>query len=60
MEESCLNAKNFLSSRTLLVPGSIEEFLKIYEKASPDTVIHTEKMLNPLFQDYTITYPDRF
>lgn len=56
MEEPCLNAKNFLSSRTLLVPGSIGEFINLYEKTSPDIIIRAEKLLNPMFQDYTITY----
>ena len=58
MDETYLNVKNFLSGKTILVPGSIDELLKLYHKAAPEIVFRVEKLMNPLLQDYTITYSE--
>ncbi|HPS59499.1 MAG TPA: hypothetical protein PK514_15470 [Spirochaetota bacterium] len=58
MEETYLNVKNFLSSKTMVVPDCIDEFLKLYNKAAPEMVFRVEKLINPMFQDYTLTFSE--
>lgn len=59
MDDTYLNVKNFLSQNTMLVPGSTGEFLKLYHMAAPEMVYRVEKLLNPLFQDYTVSFSEQ-
>lgn len=58
MEGTYLNVKNFLSKNTLIVPENTDEFLKLYNMASPELIFRVEKLMNPLFQDYTVSFSD--
>lgn len=56
MEDRYLNAKIFLSQETILIPSTTDEFIKLYHRASPENVFRVEKLISPVFQDYTITF----
>jgi hypothetical protein len=53
MNKNYMYADNFLSQKSMLVPASFEEFLILHDKASPEIVFHTKRILNPIFQGYS-------
>jgi hypothetical protein len=53
MKNNYMYADNFLSAKSMLVPASFEEFLTLYDKAAPEVVFHTKRILNPVFQGYS-------
>ncbi len=53
MKNNYMYADNFLSQKSMLVPASFEEFLILFDKAAPDLIFHTKRILNPVFQGYS-------
>ncbi len=53
MNKNYMYADNFLSQKSMLVPASFEEFLILHDKAEPEIVFHTKRILNPIFQGYS-------
>ena len=58
MDGAYLNVKNFLSKYTMIVPDGIDEFIKLYQGSAPEIIFRIEKIIDPVFHDYTISFTD--
>lgn len=53
MKNNYMYADNFLSQKSMLVPAGFDEFLNLFDKAKPEVIFHTKRILNPIFQGYS-------